>query len=77
MESQNMQNLFFSSNVRIGKPLDYLNIDKMYSNSSMADIIGTVLFDPNYFEIKYLKKDKKNKKNLGFSGFFAWLDQYI
>ena len=67
----------FSSNVRIGKPLDYLNIDKKYSNSSMADIIGTVLFDPNYFEIKYLKKDKKNKKNLGFSGFFAWLDQYI
>ena len=43
----------------------------------MADIIGTVLFDPDNYEIKYLKKDRKNKKNPGFSGFFAWLDQYI
>jgi len=67
----------FSSNVRIGKPLNYLNLDKKLSNSSMADIIGTVLFDPDNYEIKYFKKDKKNKKNLGFSGFFSWLDQYI
>ena len=43
----------------------------------MADIIGSVLFDPDNYEIKYLKKDRKNKKNPGFSGFFAWLDQYI
>ena len=67
----------FSSNVRIGKPLNYLNLDKKFSNSSMADIIGSVLFDPDNYEIKYLKKDRKNKKNPGFSGFFAWLDQYI
>ena len=67
----------FSSNVRIGKPLNYLDLDKKLSNSSMADIIGTILFDPNDYEIKYFKKDKKNKKNLGFSGFFSWLDQYI
>ena len=43
----------------------------------MADIIGTVLFDPDNYEIKYFKKDRKNKKNLGFAGFFSWLDQYI
>ena len=67
----------FSSNVRIGKPLNYLNLDKKFSNSSMADIIGSVLFDPDNYEIKYLKKDKKNKKKPGFSGFIAWLDQYI
>ena len=67
----------FSSNVRIGKPLNYLNLDKKFSNSSMADIIGSVLFDPDNYEIKYLKKDRKNKKKPGFSGFFAWLDQYI
>ena len=67
----------FSSNVRIGKPLECLNLDKKSSSSSMADIIGTVLFNPDNYEIKYLKKAKKNKKNLGFSGFFAWLDQYI
>ena len=67
----------FSSNVRIGKPLNYLNLDKKLSNSSMADILGTVLFDPNNYEIKYFKKDKNNIKNPSFSGFFAWLDQYI
>ena len=37
--------VIFSSNVRIGKPLNYLNLDKKFSNSSMADIIGTVLFE--------------------------------
>ena len=69
--------VIFSSNVRIGKPLNYLNLDKKFSNASMADIIGTVLFEPANYEIKYFKKDKKNKKIPGFSGFFAWLDQYI
>jgi len=69
--------VIFSSNVRIGKPLNYLNLDKKFSNSSMADIIGSVLFDPDNYEIKYLKKDRKNKKKPGFSGFFDWLDQYI
>ena len=69
--------VIFSSNVRLGKPLNYLNLEKKSSNTSMADIIGTVLFEPANYEIKYFKKDKKNKKNLGFSGFFAWLDQYI
>jgi len=67
----------FSSNVRIGKPLNNLNLEKKFSNASMADIIGTVLFEPANYEIKYFKKDKKNKKTPGFSGFFAWLDQYI
>jgi len=69
--------VIFSSNVRIGKPLNYLNLDKKFSNASMADIIGTVLFERANYEIKYFKKDKKNKKNPGFSGFFSWLDQYI
>jgi len=69
--------VIFSSNVRVGKPLNYLNLDKKFSNASMADIMGTVLFEPANYEIKYFKKDKNNKKNLGFAGFFAWLDQYI
>ena len=67
----------FSSNVRIGKPLEILNLDKKYFNPSMTDIIGTILFESEKFEINYLKKDKKNKKFQGFSRFFSWLDQYI
>ena len=67
----------FSSNVRIGKPLELLDLDEKISNSSISDITGTILYNPNDYEIKYLKKGRNNQKKLGFSGFFAWLDQYI
>tara|TARA_Y100000590_G_scaffold383322_1_gene453853 strand:+ start:1554 stop:2774 length:1221 start_codon:yes stop_codon:yes gene_type:complete len=69
--------IIFSSNVRLGKPLDYLNIEKNISKANFADIIGTVLFEPKNHSIKYINKESNSKKNLGFSGFFSWLDQYI
>ncbi len=69
--------IIFSSNVRIGKPLDYIGLESKLSNPSFADILGTILYNRQDYEIKYLGKDKKNKKKLGFSGFLAWLDQYI
>ncbi len=69
--------IIFSSNVRIGKPLDYIGLESKLSNPSFADILGTILYNRRDYEIKYLGKDKKNKKKLGFSGFLAWLDQYI
>ena len=69
--------IIFSSNVRIGKPLDFIGLESKLSNPSFADILGTILYNRQDYEIKYLGKDKKNKKKLGFSGFLAWLDQYI
>ena len=69
--------LIFSSNVRIGKPKEILQLDKMFLTPSMADIIGTILYDPNDYEVKFVKNSKKNKKKPGFSGFLTWLDQYI
>ena len=69
--------IIFSSNVRLGKPLESLNLDKKLFKSNFADIIGTILFDPQDFSIKYINKVRKNQKNPGFSGFFSWLDQYI
>ena len=69
--------IIFSSNVRLGNPLESLKLDSKLSKSNFADIIGTVLFDPNNFNIKYINKDRNNRKNQGISGFFSWLDQYI
>ena len=69
--------IIFSSNVRIGKPQDFIGLESKLSNPSFADILGTILYNRQDYEIKYLGKDKKNKKKLGFSGFLAWLDQYI
>ena len=55
--------IIFSSNVRIGKPLDYIGLESKLSNPSFADILGTILYNRQDYEIKYLGKDKKNKKS--------------
>ncbi len=69
--------IIFSSNVRLGKPQESLNLDEAQSTSSMADIIGTILYDEAEYEVNFLKINKKNQKKPTFSGFLAWLDQYI
>ena len=69
--------MIFSSNVRIGKPLEILNLEKSFLNPAYADIIGTILFEKDEFSIGFMKKQSKNIKKPSFSGFFSWLDQYI
>ena len=69
--------IIFSSNVRVGKPMQFLDLDKKYANPSMSDVIGTILYDSDDYLINYLDKVGKNRKNPSFSGFFTWLDQYI
>ena len=69
--------IIFSSNVRIGKPLESLVKESTFSSPSTTDILGTILYDQEKFEVKYLKNHKKTNKFQGFSGFFSWLDQYI
>jgi len=43
----------------------------------MSDIIGTILYNEPEYEVNFLKINKKNQKKPTFSGFLAWLDQYI
>ncbi len=69
--------MIFSSNVRIGKPLDFLNLKDNFYNPSYSDIIGTTFFEKDEFSIGFMKKQSKNVKKPSFSGFFSWLDQYI
>ncbi len=69
--------IIFSSNVRVGKTLKKLYNQDNQFNPSNSDIIGTVLYDPERYKVKFLNNPKKNKKFQGFSGFFSWLDQYI
>ena len=69
--------MIFSSNVRLAKPIDELGIDKNFNKPSFSDLIGTILFNPEDFSIKYTKNQQKNQKKPSFSRFFSWIDQYI
>ena len=69
--------MIFSSNVRIGKPLDFLNLKDNFYNPSYSDIIGTTFFEKDEFSIGFMKKQSKNAKKPSFSRFFSWIDQYI
>ena len=74
---QEYARIIFSSNVRIGQPLEFLNLKDNFNNPSYSDIIGTTFFEKDEFSLKFMKKQAKNLKKPGFSGFFSWLDQYI
>ena len=50
---------------------------KEYNNPSFCDVIGSVIYDPKKFKINFLENNYKTRKKPSFSGFFAWLDQYI
>ena len=69
--------VIFSSNVRIGNPLEFLNLNDSFKKPTFSDVIGATLFEKNEFSINFIKKQPKKLKKLGFSGFISWLDQYI
>ena len=67
----------FDSNVRIGKPFGVLGLNKKFSGPQFSQTIGAVFYQENEYEITFLKKSQKIKKNNIFSRFSSWLDQYI
>ena len=67
----------FASQSRVSKPIDNLNLEKHFNKPYFSNIIGSILYDPNLYEINFLKKHTKKSKKLGISSFFTWLDQYI
>ena len=69
--------IIFSSNVRIAKPKESLNIDPKFKKAMYSDIIGTILFESDQIKENYLDKTDKKRKKASISGFFSWLDQYI
>ena len=69
--------IIFSSNVRIAKPKESLNIDPKFKKAIYSDIIGTILFESDQIRENYLDKTDKKRKKASISGFFSWLDQYI
>ena len=69
--------IIFSSNVRIGKPLEFLNLNEGLNIPAYSDVIGAILYEKSNFSINFMKKQAKNIKKPSFSGFFSWLDQYI
>ncbi len=69
--------MIFSSNVRIGKPHEFLNLVKEFNKPNYSDVVGTIIYDKNDFSVNFLSKSSNIKKKYGISGFFSWLDQYI
>ena len=69
--------MIFASGTRVARPLNDFNLKNGFNNPSYCDVIGTIMYDPNIYKIDFLEKSHKTKKNLGFSSFFSWLDQYI
>lgn len=69
--------IIFDSNVRVGKPFPISGIKKQFLSPQFSQTIGTMFYNKSDFEIKYLKKQEKNKKNDVFSRFSSWLDEYI
>ena len=67
----------FASGTRIAKPKNEFNLQKEYNRPSYCDVMGTIMYDPNIFKVRFLEKRANSKKTTGISGFFAWLDQYI
>lgn len=67
----------FASTTRIAKPLYIQNLDKNFNRPNYCDILGSVIFDQNLFDLNLLQKRAKSQKKPGISSFFTWLDQYI
>ena len=67
----------FASSTRIANPTGNLNIAKDYNKPNYCDVIGSILYDPNFHKINFLEKQSNTLKKRGITGFFSWLDQYI
>ncbi len=67
----------FASGVRISNPLDQLNLENNFKKPNFCDIIGSILYDKDLFNVDFLANQSKNSKKRGIYSFFTWLDQYI
>ena len=67
----------FASSTRVAGPINDLNLKKEYKKPSFCDVIGTILYDPNFYKIDFIEKSINSRKKQGISSFFTWLDQYI
>ena len=69
--------VIFDSNVRVGKPMPIIGLNKNFLNSQFSQTVGTIFYDKSEYEIDFLKNKEKIKKNSVLSRFFSWLDKYI
>ena len=67
----------FDSNVRLGQPLGIVGLKKAFSGPQFSQTIGSILYEPDKYEVSFLKKSQKITKNTLIGRFSSWLDQYI
>ena len=67
----------FASSARVANPINELNLQKDYNKPNYCDVIGSILYNSNFYKINFIEKHSISKKKRGISGFFTWLDQYI
>jgi cell division protein FtsA len=69
--------IIFDSNVRLGKPMNLIGLEKKYSTPQFSQTIGSIFYNKTEYLIDFLSKNQKNPKNTVFSRFSSWLDKYI
>jgi len=67
----------FDSNVRLGRPQGMLGLKESFSGPEFSQTIGSILYEADKYEVNFIKKHQKIKKNTIIGRFSSWLDQYI
>ena len=67
----------FDSNVRLGRPHGVVGLNKSFSGPQFSQTIGLILHEVDKYEVNFMKKAQKIKKNTLIARFSSWLDQYI
>ena len=69
--------VIFDSNVRVGKSRSIKGLSDNFLKPQFSQTIGTIMYKSSQYEIEFLEKIDKIKKNQVFKRFSSWLDQYI
>ncbi len=69
--------MIFDSNVRQGTPVKFRGLEEKFCKPQFSQTLGTIFYDPEEYEINFLRNREKIKKNTVFRRFSDWLDQYI
>ena len=69
--------IIFDSNVRLGKPMGAIGLNKFFSGPQFSQTLGSILYQGSKYETYFIKKQQKTLKNTLFGQFSSWLDQYI
>ena len=69
--------IIFDSNVRLGKPIGLLGLNRKYSGPQFSQTIGSIFFKETDYSLNFIEKSKNIANNGILGRFSSWLDKYI